>query len=114
MARQGTNKYASRKQEEYVARAYAGTFSPSSGAADNDAGDIRTPHQLLECKVTGVAKPAASISINIETWKKIQEEAWAEGKIPGMAMRVLAKDGKTYDFIVRLISDDTEIWGADC
>lgn len=120
MAKRGTNKRFSQDQEAFVAAQYGGTVSPSSGAANNDSGDVRTERDLIECKVKvpqtckkghshyecHCGQPAL-----VKTFEKISEEAYAEGKSPVVALRfwypssILAKNGWV-DLSVRLLEED--------
>lgn len=103
----------SERQEKKVARVYGGTRSPSSGAAETDQGDIRTPDQLIECKHRGTFdKPAASISLKLSDFEKIFNEAVSEGRETAMVLSLYApdsiladKDGEV-NFTVRLMLDD--------
>lgn len=113
MARRGSTKWLSERQEERVAKRYNGKRSPSSGAAIADQGDVRTEAQLIECKHTGTLdKPAASISIKLSDFEKIAGEAWAESRLPAMALSIYAPDSVLadndgfVDLITRLQTDD--------
>lgn len=91
MAKRGSAKDRSVRQEEYIAQRFRGTRSPSSGAAVSDQGDVRNQTYLIECKVRGqYDKPAKSISISTDDLEKITNEAWSEGKEPMMALRIIA------------------------
>lgn len=115
MARRGTPKWFSRRQEEKTAKLYGGEVSPSSGGAITDAGDVRMRHlgNLCECKFTGTYdKPAKSISLKLADLEKIADEAWAEGLEPMMVLGMYApdsvladKDGEVH-VSVRLVRDD--------
>lgn len=92
MARRGTSKDRSIRQETFIAERFKGVRSPSSGAAVSDQGDVRTHNgiYLIECKVRGqYDKPAKSISISMEDLEKITQEAWSEGREPLLALRVI-------------------------
>lgn len=115
MAR-GTSKQKSLDQENYVAKALDGRRSPSSGAADTDAGDVRTPFTLIECKCTGVpghVKQPKHPSFNqmIAWLEKVSEEAWEEGKDPALAYRFynpssrFAKTSGWVDILIRPLDD---------
>ena len=108
MARRGTSKYNSVKQEEYVAKVYRGARSPSSGAAAHDYGDVRNEEELIECKYTGSKPPKFVAEL-----EKIVKEAWAEGREPMLALRfagcegsLLADENGFIDLSVRRMSDD--------
>lgn len=113
MAKRGSTKWLSERQENRVARIYGGRRSPSSGAAVTDAGDVRTKRELFECKHRGTFdKPAKSITLKLSDFEKIADEAWSEGKDPVMVLSLYApdsvlanKDGEV-DFTLRLTMDD--------
>lgn len=73
--------------------AYHGYVSPSSGAADTDAGDVRTVSSLIECKTTGHEGEEKRPSLNkiLEWLEEIAAQAWEEGKDPVVALRIYAK-----------------------
>lgn len=115
MARRGTIKRRSQDQEAYIAKVYGGVVSPSSGAAAGDQGDVRTSQLLIECKQSGEPeKERRSMSVKLDDLEKIADEAWSEGKVPMMALRiynpdsVLADEKGNVDLAVRLVSDDCE------
>lgn len=93
MAKRGTSKFRSLEQEHHVGMVYHGYVSPSSGAADTDAGDVRTPNSLLECKTAGREGDEKRPSLNaILGWlEEITSQAWEEGKDPVLALRIYAK-----------------------
>ena len=99
--------------ETWIARRYGGSRSPSSGASAKDAGDVRTPTQLIECKQRGeMDKPRKSYSLKLGDVEKIVDEAYQEGLIPSLAIRiynpdsVLADKDGNVDLIVRRVVDD--------
>jgi hypothetical protein len=105
MAKRGSTKWLSVRQEDHIAYKYQGKRSPSSGGSVTDQGD--------ECKHTGTFdKPAKSISIKLADLDKIADEAWSENREPVMALRIynpssiLADEDGNVDLIVRLIGDD--------
>lgn len=113
MAKPGSTKWLSIRQEEKVAKHYGGKRSPSSGAAIVDQGDVRTSDRLIECKHVGTFdKPAKSVSIKLADLEKIADEAWSEGKQPGMVLSLYAPDSVLADkdgevnIAVRLMVDD--------
>lgn len=115
MAKRGTVKRKSVEQEEFIAAHYGGRRSASSGAADTDAGDVRTIDQLIECKCAGspeepIKRPlGAKLTKDLE---KVTEEAWSEGRHPALAIRwydpnsVLADREGWCDVIIRRVYDD--------
>lgn len=88
MAKRGSNKALSVGQEDYIAKMYGGKRSPSSGGAENDQGDVRTPTELIEAKTTGgpgrVPKKKATI---VRTFEKVFLEATSEGREAVLALR---------------------------
>lgn len=113
MAKRGSTKWLSERQEDRIARIYGGRRSPSSGGHESDRGDVRTRYELIECKHKGTFdKPAKSISLKLEDFEKIADEAWSESRNPFMVLSIYApdsvlanKDGEV-DFTVRLTLDD--------
>lgn len=113
MARRGTLKYRSVDQENFIARKYNGSRSPSSGANHRDRGDVRTESHLIECKLTGThERPSKSISLKLEDFEKIADEAYSEGKYCAMALRIYNPDSPlsdaqgNIDFITYLVRED--------
>jgi len=111
MAKRGTSKNISLKQENDLAEWYKGRRSPTSGAASGDRGDVRTKHTLIEAKVTGgPGNPKRASWVKI--FEKIAEEAWLEGRDPALAFRfhdpesILANQNGEIDFVIRLVRDD--------
>lgn len=114
MATRGSSKALSVEQEDYIAKKYGGSRSRSSGAADNDAGDVRTDDYLIECKVTGrPGKPAKAALLSI--FDKIAEEAYSEGREPLVALRYFAPESPLanpqgwVDLVVRRVAEDVEL-----
>lgn len=114
MARRGSSKARSVEQEDWVARLYHGKRSPSSGAADTDAGDVRTPLSLIECKTTGYPgkEPKPQVPRFIRWLEKVVKEAYEEGRSGALALRyydpdsILATPDGWVDVVVRPIPDD--------
>lgn len=112
MARRGSNKDLSIKQEDFIAAAYGGRRSRSSGAADNDAGDVRSKDTLFECKTTGGPTRPSTLPTFVRQMEKITEEAYEEGKIPALALRyyepdsLLANREGWIDLVVRRVEED--------
>jgi hypothetical protein len=116
MAPRGSIKSLSVGHEDYVAKLFKGKRSASSGGADNDQGDVRTCCQLIEAKLTGYpGKPAQSISLKVNDLNKVAKEAYSEGKIPALALRIhnpesfLSDRHGNIDLIVHLMSNDSRI-----
>jgi Holliday junction resolvase len=121
MARKGTKKARSVEHEEFIAKCYEGRRSPSSGAADHDAGDVKVGNArvggiLFECKTTGDAEKPAKATL-VTRMEKIADEAWASGLEPALALRFYKPDSRLadskgfIDLIVRRVADDTESYG---
>ena len=95
-----------------MARTYGGRRSASSGAADNDQGDVRTPTLLIEAKVTGGPGQIKPLPKFVREFEKITEEAWSEGREPVLALRYFAPDSILsdtrgwIDLAVRRVIDD--------
>lgn len=116
MARKGTKKALSVEQEEFVAQKYGAVRSKSSGAADTDAGDVRSVYHdtLFECKGKFGERCGETPvrSTLVKDFEKIWDEAHAEGREPAMALRFympespLANSDGWVDFTVRLLEDD--------
>jgi hypothetical protein len=111
MATRGSSKALSVEQEDFIATLYGGKRSASSGAADTDQGDVRTPSDLIECKVKGsYGKPTRAALVT--TFEKIAEEAYTEGREPVLALRfympdsMLADSKGWVDLSVRRTADD--------
>jgi hypothetical protein len=106
MARRGTIKAFSVKQEDWLARLYGGKRSASSGAADNDQGDVRCKHILIE------AKYSSKVPAWVKEFQKVTFEAYAEGKDPVLAFRffepghILANQDGHIDLVVRRARED--------
>lgn len=102
----------SKAHENYIADIYSGLRSPSSGAADNDGGDVRAVEDgtLFECKVAGTPTSPKRSTIT-KHMEKIADEAWMEGREPALALRYfdptspIALNGWV-DLVVRLARDD--------
>lgn len=114
MAKRGSTKALSIEQENHVAKMYNGKRSASSGAADNDNGDVRAPLDLIECKVTGgPGRPKSSTLL--KTFEKVAEEAYLEGRSPVVALRFFCPDSPLadvkgwVDLSVRLLAEDAEM-----
>jgi hypothetical protein len=108
IAKRGSKKRLSVDHEAWIAQTYGGTRSPSSGGAAHDYGDVRCYDELIECKAT---TQAAKTKI-LKEFEKIAREAYAEGRIPALALRyfdpesILADVDGWVDLIVRRVADD--------
>lgn len=113
MATRGSSKDLSIRHEDFIASVYNGRRSRSSGASDNDAGDVRCEHELIECKVTGGPTRPSKLPIFVQQMEKIAQEAYEEGRIPALAMRfyspgsILADREGWIDLVVRRVDEDT-------
>lgn len=97
IAHRGTSKRFSVEQEEYIASLYKGRRSPSSGAAESDAGDVRSEDYLIECKVSGAPGSVKAKSGILRHLEKIWEEATAEGRDPVLCVREFQPDSPLAD-----------------
>lgn len=108
-----TSKKLSREHEEFVAKSYAGTRSPSSGAASTDGGDVRNHDALFECKLQGEPGGRVKGGLLVRNMEKIADEAWEEGRQPVLCLRywnpssVLSDSTGWIDLTVRLTRDDS-------
>lgn len=85
MAKKGTTKYHSNKQEKEVAKELGGRVQIASGSLWHCPADVRTDRFLTECKTT--EKPRFSITTKI--WEKIRKEAINDGlRSPLMCVRI--------------------------
>lgn len=116
MATKGSKKELSVRQEEYVALAFEGIRSKTSGAAITDEGDVRVANEgvLIECKgqfgeLAGDTPVRATL---IKQWEKIADEAYTVGYVPALALRFYVPDSKLadsegfIDLVVRDLDDD--------
>jgi hypothetical protein len=112
VAKRGTVKRRSVEHEDFIARQYGGKRSVSSGAVAGDEGDVKTPTQLIECKMTGSpTTPLKRKPTLLSQFEKIAEEAHMDGLAPMMALRYYWPDSPLadrtgyVDFEVKLVSD---------
>lgn len=78
MAKVGTTRYDSHKQEKSVAKATKGKLTLNSGACWLSKGDVVTENCIFECKTT----QKDYYALNFTTWKKLKKESLEELKIP--------------------------------
>lgn len=97
MAKRGTTKRFSVDHEEAIALLYAGERSPSSGAAESDAGDVRSETYLIECKMTGAPGEVRAKPKFLKDLEKVWEEATGEGRWPVLALRFFQPDSPLAD-----------------
>lgn len=105
-------KEHSKAQEEHIAKKLDGRRSPSSGAWIYDDGDVMAEEFVVECKMSGnPEKSAKSISLRLEDFEKVFDEASVNRKTPMMALRihnpnsVLADHKGNIDFICVRLKD---------
>lgn len=90
MAKRGTTKYQSTKQERKVAKDLQGKVCVASGALDIQKADVRNDLWLVECKTT--SKPFYSLTE--KTWSRIDLQAVRDGiRMPLMCIDL--EDGNT-------------------
>lgn len=82
MAKRGTTKFKSNLQERQVANDLLGRVQIASGALDDKA-DVRSKDFLCECKTT----EKDSYTLKVDTWNKIQKEAYKLGLCPIMCIQ---------------------------
>ena len=79
MAKIGTTRYYSNKQEKRVAKLVNGKQTANSGATAFSKGDVYNDSWLIECKTSTSEKQAVSIK---RDWiEKNKEEAFAMNKL---------------------------------
>jgi hypothetical protein len=110
--KRGTVKWFSIQHEEFIAHAFGGVRTASSGAVAGDEGDVRTPEELIECKMTGnPANPLKKKPTLLGQFEKVADEAYMDGRTPAMALRYfwpdspLADNDGWVDLIVKRVVD---------
>ena len=101
MAKRGTTKYQSTKQEKRVAKDLDAKVTVASGALDFQKADVRNDLWLVECKTTS----KSFYSLTEKTWSKIEKQAIKDGiRMPMMCIDL--EDGeiklvviKYFDFL---------------
>lgn len=71
MAKKGTTRYRSNKQEREVAKIFGGKQVIASGSLWFADSDVRSDKYLIECKTT----EKGYYTLTAKVWEKIQEEA---------------------------------------
>lgn len=100
-----TRKNRSLIQENSVASHFGSKRNRNSGASDTELGDVPTERWQIECKSAGsFDKPRKSVSIKMDEWFKIEDEAMQAGKIPAMTHRVYVDLGNGKTKIVDLFT----------
>lgn len=97
MAKKGTTRYYSSKQEEYIAKLLGGRTTPNSGAAHHVGGDVLAGDWLIECKTT--TRPKESFSIKKDWITKNERERRDLQKPYSAICFQFEEDGENY-FIV--------------
>lgn len=97
MAKKGTTRYYSSKQEEYIAKLVKGRTVPGSGSPMFCAGDVVTKDWLIECKTT--TKPKESFAIKKEWITKNERERMDLQKPYSAVVFQFEEDGQNY-FVV--------------
>lgn len=88
IARKGTTKYKSNKQEKKVAKEVGGKEVIASGSLWFAPSDVRTDEFLIECKTT----EKDYYILRQKTWDKIHREAMSDGmRVP--VMQIQLEDG---------------------
>lgn len=115
MAKRGSTKKYSVEQEDYYAFLYNGKRSRSSGAADNDQGDVRSERLLIECKMTGrPGHKEPRLPVFVQEFAKVADEAYSEGREPMLGLRyyapghALANREGWIDLVVQLAESHAE------
>lgn len=94
MAKKGTTRYFSSKQEQHIAKLLNGRCTSNSGAAHLTAGDVIAGDWLIECKTS--MKPKESFSIKKE-WIEKNERERMDLQIPYSALVFqFEEDGTNY------------------
>lgn len=94
MAKQGTTKYYSTKQEKYVAKLLGGQVVAGSGSPHFKAGDVVTNDWLFECKTT--TKPKQSFAIKKEWIDKNERERMDSFKPYSALVFQFKEDGENF------------------
>lgn len=94
MAKRGTTRYFSSKQEKYIAKLIGGRITANSGASRFNAGDVVTDDWLIECKTT--TKPKESFSIKKEWITKNERERMDLQKPYSALVFQFEEDGQNY------------------
>ena len=88
MAKKGTTKYKSNKQEKKVAKLFSGKTVIASGALWFASSDVKSDKFLIECKTTEKDR----FIVKAEIWEKICSEAIKDGfRIPLLVVDIKDK-----------------------
>ncbi len=97
-----SKKKRAKKQEKEWAIEVNGKPQPNSGAVRGFKGDVREPSNgilkdfLWENKYTDFS----SFRIKAKTWRKIEREAYSQGNIPGMEIKMKDNKGKDIELVI--------------
>lgn len=94
MAKKGTTRYYSSKQETYIANLLGGRTTANSGASRFSVGDVVTDDWLIECKTT--TSPKESFSIKKEWISKNERERMDLQKPYSALAFQFEEDGQNY------------------
>lgn len=94
MAKKGTTRYFSTKQEDYIAKLVGGKRQSNSGATGLDKGDIITDSWLYEAKTS--MTPKSSFSIKKEWFTKNDLERMEMHKPYSAVVFQFEPDGTNY------------------
>ena len=94
MAKKGTTRYYSAKQEDYIAKLVGGKRQSNSGATGLDKGDIITDSWLYEAKTS--MTPKSSFSIKKEWFTKNNLERMEMHKPYSAVVFQFEPDGTNY------------------
>lgn len=97
LAKRGTTKFESDKQEQQVAADFGGKVVIASGALWGSKGDVVTDLFLIECKTTESSTYRLDYK---KTWNKIFKEATSRGLIPLMVISVSGDSYVVYQHCV--------------
>lgn len=96
MAKRGTTKFKSDKQEKRIAKDLNAKVTIASGALDFQKADVRNDTYLVEAKTT----EKDFYPLSISTWEKIQDQATKDGlRIPVMCIDL--EDGRNSLAVMR-------------
>lgn len=98
MAKKGTTRYFSSRQEEYIAKLLGGRTTANSGAAKFNAGDVITDDWLFECKCPMTERQ--SFSIKKEWIDKNERERMDLQKPYSSLVFQFEPDGENY-FVIK-------------
>lgn len=80
----------SQRQERSLAKQLGGSVNAGSGNGWVRKGDVRSEHELWECKITS----AKSYPMKIEELEKLENQAIVDGRIPVFLVEFLKSGGE--------------------